>query len=140
MPILRGMASGMAVVSLVVSSPASATAQRGDARRLAARIDSLATAELAAGPTAGLSIAMVRGRDTIIAKGYGFADLEHHGPATARTVYRLGSITKQFTALAILQLAEQGKLTLDDGAGRAVALMLHQGGTIQRAPRVGGGG
>jgi CubicO group peptidase (beta-lactamase class C family) len=50
----------------------------------------------------------------LFAKGYGFADLENEVTATEHTVYRIGSITKQFTAAVILQLAEQGKLNLDD--------------------------
>lgn len=65
---------------------------------LVQRIDSLATAALRNGPVAGLSIALVKGRDTIVMKGYGFADLENDVPATAATVYRIGSITKQFTS------------------------------------------
>ena len=50
----------------------------------------------------------------VLARGYGYADLENSVPANAETVYRLGSITKQFTAMAIMQLAEQGKLSVDD--------------------------
>ncbi|MEJ7812096.1 MAG: serine hydrolase domain-containing protein [Gemmatimonadaceae bacterium] len=77
-------------------------------------IDSVALAALRDQPLPGLSVAVVKGRDTLVAKGYGFADLENDVAATPRTVYRIGSITKQFTASAILQLAEQGKLSLDD--------------------------
>jgi CubicO group peptidase (beta-lactamase class C family) len=50
----------------------------------------------------------------LLAKGFGYADLENDVPATAETVYRIGSITKQFTAVCILQLREQGKLDLND--------------------------
>ncbi|MGK5030367.1 serine hydrolase [Janthinobacterium sp. MDT1-19] len=46
-------------------------------------------------------------------KGYGYADLENRVPATARSSYRLASVTKPMTALAILQLVEQGKIDLD---------------------------
>jgi CubicO group peptidase (beta-lactamase class C family) len=90
------------------------SAQASTRRPLAARIDSLAAAALAQWPAAGLSIAVVRGSRTVVMKGYGRADLENDVPATAHTVYRIGSITKQFTAVAILQLMEQGKLSLDD--------------------------
>ena len=65
-------------------------------------------------PVAGLSIAVDRRGETLHAKGYGFANLEHEIPAAADTVYRIGSVTKQFTAAAILQLVDQGKLSLDD--------------------------
>src|SRR5688572_17307322 len=52
----------------------------------------------------------------VLRKGYGFANVEWEIPNTPDTKFRLGSITKQFTALAILQLAEAGKLSLDDPA------------------------
>jgi CubicO group peptidase (beta-lactamase class C family) len=61
-----------------------------------------------------MSIAVVRGSDTIVMKGYGSADLENDVPATARTVYRTGSVTKQFTSVAIMQLVEEGRISLDD--------------------------
>jgi D-alanyl-D-alanine carboxypeptidase len=63
---------------------------------------------------ASYAVAVVKDGRPILARGYGWADLENDVPATAETVYRLGSITKQFTALAIMQLAEQGKLSVDD--------------------------
>ncbi|HJQ66665.1 MAG TPA: serine hydrolase domain-containing protein [Gemmatimonadales bacterium] len=103
---------GLIVLLAVVSGDVSA--QAGARRALVTRIDSMATTALAQWPAVGLSIAVVRGRDTITMKGYGRADLEQEVPATAQTVYRIGSITKQFTAVAILQLMEQGKLSLDD--------------------------
>jgi len=81
---------------------------------LVKQIDSLATAAIRNGPVAGLSIAVVKGRDTIVMKGYGLADVENDIPATAQTVYRIGSITKQFTSAAVMQLVEQGKVSLDD--------------------------
>jgi CubicO group peptidase (beta-lactamase class C family) len=65
-----------------------------------------------------MSVAVVRGRDTIAMKGYGLADVENDVRSTERTVYRIGSITKQFTAAAVLQLVEQGRLSLDDSIGK----------------------
>ncbi len=50
----------------------------------------------------------------MVAKGYGPADLGQRQAATAQTVYRIGSLTKQFTAAAVLKLAEDGRLSLDD--------------------------
>jgi CubicO group peptidase (beta-lactamase class C family) len=62
----------------------------------------------------GLSIAVVYDQELVWSKGYGFADLEKIIPAAPSTVYRIGSITKLFTATAILQLRDAGKLRLDD--------------------------
>ena len=77
-------------------------------------MDSVANAAVAEHRTAGVSVAVVKNGRTVLAKGYGFADLENDVPATPETVYRIGSITKQFTSAAIMRLMEQGKLSLDD--------------------------
>jgi CubicO group peptidase (beta-lactamase class C family) len=77
-----------------------------------ARIDAIATAALADGPLAGLSIVVVRGGDVLVSKGYGYADLAAKLPATADTIYDIASITKLFTAAAIMKLAQEGKVDL----------------------------
>lgn len=61
----------------------------------------------------GFSIALVDGDQIVWARGFGFADPERQVPATSRTVYRVASISKLFTALAVMQLVEQGQLDLD---------------------------
>jgi len=58
----------------------------------------------------GLSLAVVHAGKVILTKGYGRANLELNAPATASTLYGLGSISKQFTAAAIILLVEEGKL------------------------------
>jgi CubicO group peptidase (beta-lactamase class C family) len=78
-----------------------------------AQIDAIAAAALAEGPVAGLSIAVVRGNDVIVSKGYGYADLAAKVPATADTIYDIASVTKLITAVAIMKLAQAGKLDLD---------------------------
>jgi CubicO group peptidase (beta-lactamase class C family) len=60
------------------------------------------------------SVLVARGGDVILSKGYGSANLEWDVPNTPATKFRLGSITKQFTAASILLLEERGKLELDD--------------------------
>ena len=62
----------------------------------------------------GASLAVVRHGKIIKSKGYGFADLQSNAPATPQTVYEIGSMTKQFTAVAVMMLAEEGKLRTDD--------------------------
>jgi CubicO group peptidase (beta-lactamase class C family) len=93
---------------------ASAGAQQPSRAVLTSRIDSLAGDFIAATHTPAVSIAVLRGSDTLVMKGYGDASIEAHRPATASTVYRIGSITKQFTSSAIMRLAERGKLSIDD--------------------------
>src|SRR5690348_9528710 len=60
------------------------------------------------------AVLVARGGDVILSKGYGSANLEWNIPNTPTTKFRLGSITKQFTAASILLLEERGKLTIDD--------------------------
>ena len=62
----------------------------------------------------GAAVIVVREDKVIFRRGYGMANLELGVPVEPDMVFRLGSITKQFTAVAILMLAEQGKLSLDD--------------------------
>src|SRR5688572_353398 len=62
----------------------------------------------------GLSIAIVAGQEVLMAEGCGSADLETEAPANGETVYRVGSVTKVFTALMLMQLRDAGKLDLDD--------------------------
>jgi len=62
----------------------------------------------------GLSIDIVYDQDVLLATGLGYADFEKKTPADPQTVYRVGSVTKVFTALMLMQLRDAGKLQLDD--------------------------
>lgn len=62
----------------------------------------------------GVSVAVVKDGGLVLAKGYGLANVELSVEATADTVYQLASVTKTFTATAIMMLARDGKLSLDD--------------------------
>jgi serine beta-lactamase-like protein LACTB len=60
-----------------------------------------------------ISVAIIRDNQIIFRRGYGLADLENQVPATAVTVFRIASVAKSLTAVAVMQLAEKGKLDLD---------------------------
>lgn len=62
----------------------------------------------------GLAIGIVYDQELIWSKGYGFGDLAEQTPVSPTTLFRIGSVTKVFTATAILQLRDAGKLRLDD--------------------------
>ncbi|MBX3415209.1 MAG: beta-lactamase family protein [Pirellulales bacterium] len=62
----------------------------------------------------GVSVAIVRGDTIATSGGAGFADVENEVPARATSVYRIGSISKPVAAVAVMQLVEQGKVSLDD--------------------------
>jgi len=106
---------GLAIVlSLVSAFPARATeAPRTDDDALAKRIDSVMSEVYKPGEP-GAAIIVRKDGKTIFRKGYGTADLELGVPVEPDMVFRLGSITKQFTAVAVLMLAARGKLSLED--------------------------
>ncbi|NQT11507.1 MAG: beta-lactamase family protein [Planctomycetes bacterium] len=93
-------------------------------------VDSIAGEVVESGSTPGLSVGIARGDEVLLAKGYGLADVELSASASEKTVYRIGSITKQFTAAAILLLAEDGDLALDDPIARFLPNYPTQGKTI----------
>ena len=90
---------------------------RSDERLLAGRIDSIASRAVRDGQPA-VSVAVARGGTVLLAKGYGFADVTAGVRARASTVYRIGSVTKQFTAAAVMDLADRGQLSVDDEVSR----------------------
>ena len=93
---------------------ASAAAQSSVPASTRAQIDSAARAVLAATGAPSASIAVVRDGAIVYTNAYGSARLDPRTPATASMRYSIGSISKQFTATAILLLAERGRLSLDD--------------------------
>lgn len=113
---MRSRAAVACLAALLASGGASmVSAQIADRARLVAALDSAARAHADLPNMAGVSVAVVRGADTLLMRGYGEADLEWHvpTPADGSASYEIGSITKQFTAAAIMQLVEAGELDLD---------------------------
>lgn len=100
--------STVAVAVVVLFHPALVAAQP-----LAAKIDALFKPQFKAGEP-GATVIVVKNGKTLLRKAYGAADMQARTPLTPGTVLRLGSITKQFTASAILLLADEGKLALND--------------------------
>ena len=84
------------------------------------RLDSIVRALVVDLPLASASVAVLERQDTLILAAYGYADIENRVRASPQTVYHIGSITKQFTAAAILQQVDLGTLSLDDDFTRYV--------------------
>jgi D-alanyl-D-alanine carboxypeptidase len=81
---------------------------------LVQRLDAIAGAGVSEGRAVGIAVAVVKGKDPLLVEAYGKANVEGGVAMTADTVTALGSVTKQFTAVAILQLRDSGTLGLDD--------------------------
>ena len=103
---------------MVVSGPEATAQTRKPARDTdrAERVNTL-FAEFARMTGPGAAVAVACGDSIVFARGYGFADVEHGVAITPATSFRLASVTKQFTAAAILTLVEQRRLSLDDRLG-----------------------
>jgi len=78
-----------------------------------AQIEKAVSGFMTANSVPGVSIAIVENGQSVWSAGFGMADLEDSAPATSSTLYRLGSISKSITAVAVLQLYERGKLDVD---------------------------
>ena len=104
----------LTVLALALTTFASAAAAAQTGQNLAQRLDSVAGSGVLAKRAVGTVVAIVKGNDTLLMKGYGKADIEWDVPMQADAMFEIGSVTKQFTAAAILQLRDAGKLSLDD--------------------------
>jgi CubicO group peptidase (beta-lactamase class C family) len=134
--VLTGRTMGMGVLAAVVlvagcdreaatgerqveaTPPSPSASPSPDRTAFTTAVDARAADALQRGPIAGLSIAVFERGQPVVAKGYGSADLEAAVAATADTSYPIASISKHFTAAAILRLADQGTLSLDDPLSR----------------------
>jgi CubicO group peptidase (beta-lactamase class C family) len=79
-----------------------------------AKVDAYLKAEMQRQRVPGVSLAVIKDGHLILAKGYGFANVEHQVPSKPETIYQSGSMGKQFTATAVMMLVEAGKLNLSD--------------------------
>lgn len=84
------------------------------------RADSLVYTYLAESRAPSAAFAVIRGNDTLVFGAHGLANMETWRAATSATIYEIGSITKQFTAAAIMKLVEQGRVRLDDDLSKYV--------------------
>lgn len=96
-----------------VAPPRPTSVARGDYETTRTYVKKLIDYEMEKNAVVGLSIALVDDQRIVWAEGFGYADKEHKIPASAETLYRVGSISKLFTDTAVMQLAEQGRLDID---------------------------
>ncbi|HYO58063.1 serine hydrolase domain-containing protein [Archangium sp.] len=100
-----------AVLLLLGLAAARPAAAQGPVRE---RIDAFVHAEMARQKVPGVALGIVRHGKVVLAKGYGFANLEHRVPVRPETLFQSGSLGKQFTAMAVMLQVEAGKLALSD--------------------------
>ena len=114
--LLRAVACIGVTLSILAPAPAQTPSQLSDEAH--SQIDHIAKQVLESTGVPSASVAVVKDGTLVYAHAYGNARLDPPTPAAAAMRYKIGSISKQFTATAILMLAEQGKLSLDDPISR----------------------
>ncbi|HYV98555.1 MAG TPA: serine hydrolase domain-containing protein [Gemmatimonadaceae bacterium] len=106
------------IVGLALAFGTVAHGQSLPPKDVAARlIDSLAKDFMTQNGAPSMVLAVVRGSDTIAMGAWGTADREKNIAATMQSIYRVGSVTKQFTSVLVMQLVEQKKVSLDSAIG-----------------------
>src|SRR6185436_18961906 len=106
------MTSAKTFLAILVMATLAKSSLALDAQRVA-QIDSLFR-DFGHPNAPGASVMVIHNGKPVFAKGYGLANLETKTPCTTNTNFRLASCTKQFTAMAVLMLADKGKLKLDE--------------------------
>lgn len=102
-------------LKLVLISCSCAVAHADDpTEQICKIVEAIGKQELKTGKVVGLSIGVANSKSLICVRGFGLANVEHNIPVTDKSVFRIGSITKLFTAAAVLKLVEMKKLNLDD--------------------------
>lgn len=86
-------------------------------------VDDYLKAQMTARHIPGLSVVVVQNGKVVKAQGYGLANVEQSSPATADTIYPIGSLSKQFTAVAVMLLVQEGKVKLDAPLSQYLAAM-----------------
>lgn len=120
LPVLLLLATACGGGEIPAEGKAKSASSDAAREALVKTIDSIVSAPITAGKVVGASIAVVKGSDTIAVQGFGRANYELNVPTPARATYEIGSVTKQFTGAAIMQLVEAGKLSLDDDVSKYV--------------------
>jgi CubicO group peptidase (beta-lactamase class C family)/D-alanyl-D-alanine dipeptidase len=145
---VAALALGPAPTSSVKAQPS--VAARDPYIEVARQLEPWIAAQVEAKGLPALSVALVDDQQIVWARGLGFADAGRRVPATADTAYRVGSVSKLFTDLAVMQLVEQGKLDLDAPVSRYLPefaprnpfdvavtlrqLMSHRSGLVREPP------
>ena len=118
--LLRAAACVGVTLSILAQAPAQAPPQLFDQTR--GQVDQIAREVLESTGVPSASVAVVKDGTLVYAHAYGNARLEPPTPATAEMRYKIGSISKQFTAQAVLLLQQDGKLSIDDKVARFLIL------------------
>lgn len=120
---MKHLAFSIAIAFILLSCD---SPKKDSATTLEHNVDSLVQHYLDCARIAGVAIAVVKDNKPLLLKSYGYADIAFDTRLPINASFEIGSVTKQFTGAAILQLVEQGKLTLDDDLAKYVTFDTHE--------------
>lgn len=132
---LRSVAMGAGSLALPTLGRADDVPLTGAADPRLAPFDRLMTAFLAEHKVPGAALAITRSGKFVHARGYGFADVEKKRGVQPASLFRIASISKPLTAVAVMQLVDQGKVKLDDPVLEFIRLMPHRQPGAEPDPR-----
>jgi CubicO group peptidase (beta-lactamase class C family) len=141
-------------IGLLACALAAPTGPRAAAEGAAlADVDAFVLAEMRREQVPGVALGVFREGRIVLAKGYGYANIEHRVPVTRETIFQTASVGKQFTAAAVMLQVEDGKLALDDSVTKYFTdapadwkpitirhLLTHTSGIADYSFGLGGGG
>jgi CubicO group peptidase (beta-lactamase class C family) len=116
---MNALKAACATLACVLAASAGASANPLSASQIR-QIDQIAARALTAQHISGLEIGVGRNGKLLYAQGFGLRDRAKHLPVTAQTIFPVGSITKQFTAAAVMELVQRGKVDLDARVSRYI--------------------
>jgi CubicO group peptidase (beta-lactamase class C family) len=119
------LGAGLASADLPVLRASEQTPVTGAADPRLEPFDRLMTSFVAEHQAPGAALAVTRHGKLVYARGFGYADLDAHEPVEPTSLFRIASVSKPITAVAVLQLVERGKLRLDDPVLDRMALTPH---------------
>jgi CubicO group peptidase (beta-lactamase class C family) len=113
--VARILTVALTFVAICLGLPVHAADSKGTPRPAASleELDKRLADTFSKAKVPGASVTIIEGGQIVLTKGYGFADLKTKRPVTPETVFRAGSISKSFTAIGVMMLVEEGKLSLD---------------------------
>ena len=117
---------------LIAFSCESQSISRTKTERLEKFVDTLVQPLIDRAEIAGIAVGVMRNDSILLLKSYGYADLEFNVPLPVNASFEIGSITKQFTAVAIMQLVEKGFIKLDDKISEHLYFNLKEEITIRQ--------
>src|SRR4051812_19682680 len=112
-PMGMKMGNTLVVITMILCINSIAFAQKAETPPMEA-INQFVEAQMRKQQIPGVSLAVVKDGKLLLTHGYGLADVELNVAATPETVFQIQSITKMFTASAMMMLQREGKLSLDD--------------------------